>query len=99
MKKIDVSKLNGTPFQKIVWNALQDIPRGQVITYKELAARIGRPTSVRAVANAVGKNPIVPDIPCHRVIRSDGTLGGYSAPGGVDVKKRLLEEEGVLVRV
>jgi methylated-DNA-[protein]-cysteine S-methyltransferase len=95
MPKINVSKLPGTSFQKQVWMALQDIPHGEVITYKELAARIGRPNSVRAVANAVGQNPLAPDIPCHRVVRSDGTIGGYSAPGGAATKKKLLAKEGV----
>ena len=93
--KINFDNLPGTPFQKSVWRELLNIPRGQVITYAELARRIGRPSAVRAVANAVGKNPCAPEIPCHRVIRTDGTLGGYSGPGGIETKKKLLRSEGV----
>ena len=61
----------------------------------EIAQQIGRPNSVRAVANAIGKNPYAPEIPCHRVVRTDGSLGGYSGPGGIETKIRLLREEGV----
>jgi methylated-DNA-[protein]-cysteine S-methyltransferase len=93
--KINIDSLPGTAFQKSVWRELCKIPRGQVISYAELARRIGRPRAVRAVANAVGKNPMVPLIPCHRVIRGDGTIGGYSAPGGIQQKIQLLESEGV----
>jgi methylated-DNA-[protein]-cysteine S-methyltransferase len=95
---IDVDKLSGTEFQKSVWRALLEIPRGEIVSYKELAQRIGRPDAVRAVANAVGKNPMAPTIPCHRVVRSDGTLGGYSGPGGTRTKKKLLAAESVSVR-
>lgn len=91
------SSLPGTPFQKRVWKELSRIPKGTVITYQELAKRIGQPTAVRAVANAVGRNPCAPTIPCHRVIRSDGTLGGYSAKGGIKTKQRLLKSEGVIL--
>jgi methylated-DNA-[protein]-cysteine S-methyltransferase len=94
-KSINFDKLVGTEFQKSVWRALLEIPCGQVVSYAELARRIGRPTAVRAVANAVGKNPLAPTIPCHRVIRSDGGLGGYSGTGGVETKKKLLRREGV----
>lgn len=90
--------LTGTPFQLLVWNALKEIPRGEVRTYKQLAAQIGRPQSIRAVANACGKNPYIVVIPCHRVIRSDGGLGGYSGSGGIEEKRRLLEQEGVHIR-
>jgi methylated-DNA-[protein]-cysteine S-methyltransferase len=93
--KIDVKKLNGTIFQKKVWGALLKIPKGKTVTYKELATRIGKPMAIRAVANAVGANPMAPLIPCHRVIRSDGTLGGYSGGGGIKTKKALLAKEGV----
>lgn len=85
----------GTDFQKMVWLELLKIPRGSVITYSELAKRIGKPRAVRAVANAVGANPFAPEVPCHRVIRSDGTLGGYSGIGGVEGKKKLLQNEGI----
>ena len=91
--------LTGTPFQLLVWNALKEIPRGEVRTYKQLAVQIGRPQSIRAVANACGKNPYIVKIPCHRVIRSDGGLGGYSGPGGIEEKRRLLKQEGVNIPI
>ena len=84
----------GTKFQMKVWNYIKTIPKGNVKTYKEVAIGINRPKSARAVANACGKNPYAPKIPCHRVIRTDGTLGGYSGVGGVKAKKLLLEKEG-----
>ena len=84
---------SGTFFQKKVWLELSKIPKGETRTYKEIAIAIGRPLAVRAVANACGKNPHPTKIPCHRVIRSDGKLGGYSAPGGTAAKRRLLKEE------
>ena len=87
-------KLEGTAFQILVWKEIEKIPYGETRTYKELARAIGRPKSSRAVANACGKNPYAPDIPCHRVIRSDGKLGGYSGKGGVKTKKQLLKLEG-----
>ncbi len=87
----------GTKFQKKVWNYLKTIREGTVKTYKEVAIGINRPKSARAVANAVGKNPFAPRIPCHRVIRSDGSLGGYSGKGGVKTKKLLLKREGIIV--
>lgn len=85
----------GTDFQIKVWQALKKIKKGQVITYKELAKRIGKPRAVRAVGNAVAKNPMAPTVPCHRVIRSDGKLGGYSGKGGIKTKLKLLKSEGV----
>ena len=84
---------SGTFFQKKVWLELSKIPKGETRTYKEIAIAIGRPLAVRAVANACGKNPHPIKIPCHRVIRSDGKLGGYSGPGGTAAKRRLLKEE------
>ena len=87
----------GTKFQKKVWNYLKTIRKGTVKSYKQVAIAINRPKSARAVANAVGKNPFAPKIPCHRVIRSDGSLGGYSGKGGVKTKKLLLKREGVIV--
>jgi methylated-DNA-[protein]-cysteine S-methyltransferase len=81
----------GTPFQVQVWAALRQIPVGQTISYSELALRIGRPTAVRAVAAANGRNPIAIVIPCHRVIAADGTLWGYG--GGLGRKRWLLEHE------
>jgi len=70
------------------------IPKGTVKTYKQVAIAINSPKSARAVANACAKNPYAPKVPCHRVIRSDGALGGYSAPGGIKTKKKLLIKEG-----
>ncbi len=95
MQKVDIEKLNGTEFQKKVWTAISKIPKGKVITYKELATKIGRPKAVRAVGNAVGANPCPIDIPCHRVVKTDGTLGGYSGKGGIKTKLKLLKREGV----
>jgi methylated-DNA-[protein]-cysteine S-methyltransferase len=88
-------KPQGTEFQQSVWQALLKIPYGTVKTYQEIAMAIGRPQSVRAVANAIGANPICVFIPCHRVIRSDGTLGGYSSGSGVDLKRQLMSAEGI----
>lgn len=85
---------DGTPFQQKVWSELTKIPRGKTITYKELAKRVGKPRAIRAVANAVGANKLLVAIPCHRVVRSDGGLGGYSGPGGVKRKLVLLIQEG-----
>ena len=70
------------------------IPKGKVKSYKQVALGINRPRSARAVANACGKNPYAPKVPCHRVIRSDGSLGGYSGSGGIKTKKNLLKKEG-----
>ena len=91
-----MSQIEGTNFQKAVWEQLRKIPSGQTRTYKEIAILIGRPNSARAVANACGKNPLLIEIPCHRVIRSDGKLGGYSGKGGMKQKRKLLKEEGAL---
>ena len=88
-------KLEGTEFQIRVWNELKKIPKGETRTYKDIAELIGKPTAARAVANACGKNPYPITIPCHRVIRSDGGLGGYSGEGGVDKKKLLLKNEKI----
>ena len=86
--------MKGTRFQLKVWSYLKTIPKGTVKTYKQVAIGINMPKSARAVANACGKNPYAPKIPCHRVIRSDGTLGGFSAAGGIKAKKKLLKKEG-----
>ena len=90
-------KLKGTNFQLKVWGFLMKIPKGSVKTYAEVAKGIGKPLAVRAVANAVGRNPYPSKIPCHRIIRSDGKLGGYSAKGGVKVKRKLLKKEGIIL--
>ena len=91
-------KLNGTKFQLKVWDYIKKIPRGSVKTYSQVAKAIGEPLAVRAVANAIGKNPLAPTIPCHRVIRSDGSLGGYSGKGGINTKKLLLKSEGITLK-
>ena len=88
-------KLKGTKFQVKVWKYLSKIPRGRVKTYSQVAKAIGKPLAVRAIANAIGKNPFPPQIPCHRVIRSDRSLGGYSGKGGIKTKRYLLKKEGV----
>ena len=91
-----MKKLNGTKFQISVWNEIKKIPKGQTKTYKDIALALKKPKSSRAVANACGKNPLLIGIPCHRVIRSDGKLGGYSGKGGMKQKRKLLKEEGAL---
>ena len=88
-------KLVGTSFQVKTWRYLMKIPKGTIKTYSQVAKGIGKPLAVRAVANAIGKNPYAPKIPCHRVIRSDGSLGGYSGKGGIKTKKLLLKKEGI----
>ena len=85
----------GTEFQVKVWAYLRKIPPGSVKTYSQVAEGIRKPLALRAVANAIGKNPYAPKIPCHRVIRSDGSLGGYSGKGGVKMKRFLLKKEGI----
>ena len=86
-------RVAGTDFQRQVWTALTRIPAGRTETYAGLAARIGRPTAVRAVGLANGSNPIGVVIPCHRVIGSSGALTGYG--GGIERKRWLLAHEGV----
>lgn len=81
----------GTPFQQTVWEALLKIPYGKTISYAQLANHIGQPTACRAVAQANGRNPLSLIIPCHRVIASDGKLGGYT--GGIEIKQTLLDIE------
>ena len=88
-------KLISTAFQVKIWKHLMKIPFGSVKTYSQVAKAIGKPLAVRAVANAIGKNPFTIKIPCHRVIRTDGSLGGYSGKGGIRTKKLLLKREGV----
>ena len=88
-------KTSGTNFQKKVWKEIKKIPKGGTKSYKELAIAIGHPKAARAVANACGKNPNPIITPCHRVIASDGSIGGYSGEGGVNKKRTLLADEGV----
>lgn len=85
--------VRGTAFQEKVWQELRKIPLGQTRSYADIAAAIGQPGAVRAVGTANGDNPVAVLVPCHRVIRSDGSLGGYA--GGLERKKRLLAAEGV----
>ncbi len=85
--------LGGTPFQRAVWRAISTIPWGETRSYAWVAAEAGRPAAVRAAAQACGANPVPILIPCHRVIASDGSLGGFS--GGLDLKRRLLAIEGI----
>lgn len=83
--------IRGTAFQQRVWRALQAIPVGETVSYADIARRIGAPKAVRAVAGACAANMLAVAIPCHRVVRNDGTLSGYR--WGVDRKKALLEKE------
>jgi len=89
-------ELQGTQFQREVWSALRQIPLGQVATYGEIAARIGRPGAARAVGQACGSNPVVLFVPCHRVVTADGKLGGFGS--GPDLKEALLLHEGVSMK-
>ncbi len=84
-------QFNGTPFQKKVWTTLEKIPYGETRSYEWVAEKIGKPKAVRAVGNAVGANPLPIIIPCHRVIRKNGELGGYGY--GAAVKEKLLKIE------
>jgi methylated-DNA-[protein]-cysteine S-methyltransferase len=81
----------GTAFEKKVWEMLREVPYGETRTYKWLSEMVGKAQAFRAVGRALGKNPIPIIVPCHRIIESDGTLGGYSS--GIDIKRRLLEIE------
>jgi len=90
-------ELNGTPFQRKVWQALREIPAGSTRSYADLARRIGEPRAVRAVGAANGANPVAVIVPCHRVIGADGTLTGYG--GGLERKQWLLAHEGVRPRL
>ena len=83
--------IDGTPFQRSVWQALRDTRPGETISYTELAARVGRPQAARAVASACGANRLAVAIPCHRIVRKDGGLGGFR--WGLDRKRALLKRE------
>lgn len=87
----------GTALQLATWSALKAVPFGHTYSYSELAEYAGVPRAVRAVASAVGKNPLPIILPCHRIIRADGSLGEYA--GGSALKRTLLEREGVTFRV
>ncbi len=86
--------LKGTPFQEKIWKTLLEIPYGTTYSYKDIAKKAGSPKAVRAVGNANGKNPIPIIVPCHRVIQSNGDIGGYSA--GIRIKYWLLKHEGII---
>lgn len=88
---VPIDLIGGTDLQRQVWTALQTIPYGQTRDYGQIAQQIGRPTAIRAVASAIGRNPLLLLIPCHRVLRKDGALGGYR--GGLALKRQLLELE------
>ncbi len=97
-KKINSSitlALRGTKFQTSVWKALLDIPKGKTSTYTKIATQIGKPKAVRAVGTAIGNNPMCYLIPCHRVLNSNGGIGGYR--WGTNVKKKMLALEGVTI--
>ena len=87
----EIKFLIGTEFERNVWYSLKEIPFGETRTYKWVAEKIGNPSAVRAVGRALSKNPIPIVMPCHRVIESDGSIGGFAA--GVDMKRRLLDIE------
>lgn len=87
----DIGFNRGTDFDRKVWLTLREVPYGETRTYKWLAERIGNPQAYRAVGQALSRNPIPIILPCHRIIESDGSIGGYSS--GVDIKRRLLEIE------
>jgi len=86
-------KLNGTEFQRAVWNALLEIPYGETRSYHDIAKRLNKPGAARAVGQANHRNPLWIIVPCHRVVQTGGGLGGYG--GGLDVKRKLLELENV----
>ncbi|MEF9425966.1 MAG: methylated-DNA--[protein]-cysteine S-methyltransferase [Candidatus Mariimomonas ferrooxydans] len=83
--------LKGTDFEKKIWSCLKDIPFGETRTYKWVAEKTGHPSASRAVGRALSKNPVPIVLPCHRIIESDGSIGGYSS--GINIKRRLLELE------
>lgn len=86
-----------TPFQQSVWKVCYHIPAGEMRSYGWIAKRLGRPNASRAVGAALRANPFAPIIPCHRVVRSDGGMGGYSGEGGIKTKRKMLEAEGALL--
>jgi O-6-methylguanine DNA methyltransferase len=87
-------KRKSTPFEESVYAMVRTIPRGQTRTYRWVAEQIGKPNASRAVGNALNRNPYAPQVPCHRVIRSDGTLGGFA--GGTHRKRAMLMSEKAL---
>ncbi|MBS8266551.1 methylated-DNA--[protein]-cysteine S-methyltransferase [Mesobacillus boroniphilus] len=98
-KLIDFSlpvDVKGTPFQEAIWTALREIPYGETYTYSDIAEKIGKPAAVRAVGTAIGANPVLITVPCHRVIGKNGAITGYR--GGIEMKQQLLELEKVHCR-
>ncbi len=94
--KIDVAKIEGlTDFQKKVYKTLMKVPAGKVLTYKELAVKMGSPKAARAIGSAMRRNPVPYLVPCHRVVRGDGVIGQFSAEGGASTKALLLASEGI----
>ena len=83
--------LHGTPFQKEVWKALQEIPYGQTVSYTDIAVRVQKPSAVRAIGTAIGANPVLITVPCHRVLAKSGAMAGYR--GGLEMKEQLLALE------
>jgi methylated-DNA-[protein]-cysteine S-methyltransferase len=94
LRDIPVDLSDSTAFERRVYEATRRIPFGKVATYGQIAKAIGKPKAPRAVGQALGKNPIAIVIPCHRVVASDGSLGGFT--GGLSWKRKLLRHEGVL---
>ncbi len=88
--------LVGSEFEKKVWEAASKVPFGKTSSYREIAEICGKPQAYRAVGNAMGKNPVLILVPCHRIIKSDGSFGGFSA--GPDLKEKLLELEGIHIK-
>ena len=88
-----------TPFEQHVYRIISRIPAGQTRSYGWVAERLGKPGAARAVGQALKRNPCAPKVPCHRVVRSDGELGGYSATGGLRRKRELLAKEQVATKV
>lgn len=93
---LDKSSPYASNFNQKVYSEVSKIPKGKVCSYKDIATRIGKPKAYRAVANALSKNPFIGKVPCHRVIKSDGTIGGFSR--GVVMKKRMLQSEGLTIK-
>ncbi|MEA2584044.1 MAG: methylated-DNA-[protein]-cysteine S-methyltransferase, partial [Thermomicrobiales bacterium] len=85
-----------SPFTRSVLTATAEVPYGRLSTYRDIAQQVGRPSATRAVGNALGRNPIPVIVPCHRIVRSDASLGGYT--GGLEIKERLLSLEGVYLK-
>ncbi|HOI56440.1 MAG TPA: methylated-DNA--[protein]-cysteine S-methyltransferase [Phycisphaerae bacterium] len=90
---VDIDLDRRTPFQRDVLEACRRIPPGEVVTYGQLAAQVGRPRAARAVGQTMAANPVPLVVPCHRVVAADGSLCGFSAAGGLDAKRRLLDHE------